>query len=153
MIRTGYVVHSLTLNIRLNEEEWIPLPCVYMSKREAEDAADKYAKETNNDMVQVFEVNVIENDETVDDLLNQLEKEDVYYQATLSAALEEVIEDINNPVSIEENDYQNSDGSIKSDKIKDWLENLTTSESKEHAVRKTNEAINWLETISICGGD
>ena len=149
MIRTGYVVHSLTLDIKLNEEDWIPLPCIYMSKAEAEDAADKYAKQTNNDMIQVFEVNVIDSYDAIDEALDSIERQQPNYQATLSATLE----DLNNPSNIAEDEFHNSDGSIKSNKIKDWLENLTTSESKEHAVRKTKEAVNWLESISICEGD
>ena len=121
MNRTGYQIF-----IQVNDywQEHKPA-IIYMNKKEALKKTESlfYPSE-------IFETTVIDSYDAIADALDSIKTEHPDYQATLSAALEEVQTDIDNPTVIEENEYQNSDGSIKSDKVSDWL-----------------------HSISICGGD
>ena len=74
--------------------------------------------------VRLVELEVIDRCDAINDTLESIERGYSDYQATISAPLEEVIEDINNPTTVAENEFHNSDGSIKSYKISDWLHSL-----------------------------
>ena len=115
MIRTGYQIY---IELKGNCQEYRP-STVYMNKKEAEGKANSLPYTSH-----IFEITVIDSYDAIDNALDSIERKHPDYQATLSSALEEVIEDVNNPTTVKESEFHNSDGSIKSDKVSEWLHSL-----------------------------
>ena len=107
-------------------DTWISLPTVYMNQYQASIARQKYidSKELDETEVKIFSVNVVENDQPV------YENEEL---TKITAKLEK-----NN---LSSNPYVDGTGVI--------------TDTKKYLRYLSNEALdlNWLNKISICGGD
>lgn len=149
MNRTGYQIEKFSFELN----EWTTISNIYMSKKEAEInmSALSWLK------MRISEVTVVDSYESIDEALDTIEREHPDYQAILSAALEEVQTDIDNPTVVEENEFQNSDGSIKKGRVSEWLNSLTEKDFENMSNLIWNSAqpekVDWLHKISICGED
>ena len=125
MIRTGWTVQYLIKDSG-HWDTWISLPTVYMNQHQASIARQKYidSKELDETEVKIFSVNVVENNQPV------YENEEL---TKITANLEK-----NN---LSSNPYVDGTGVI--------------TDTKKYLRYLSNEALdlNWLNKISICGGD
>jgi esterase/lipase len=135
MIRTGYQI----FNYNKLAKGYLPISGVYMSKKEAE---INMSALSFLDM-KIEKVIIVENEQSIDDFYNQIEQENPAYQAALTEVITEALSDIENNNFDTSNPYVDKDGIVSAENTKNYLRYLS------------NEALelNWLNKVSICGGD
>jgi hypothetical protein len=140
MNRQGWLLEEKD---NLANDCWLTIQ-VFMDRKLAEEGVEEYINSLTREPegIRLRNISVIENDQSIDDFYNQIEQENPKYQAELEDALTEVKREIDSPTP-SNNPYVDKDGIVRPENTRKWL----------RWIMNEADGKNWLNTISICGGD